>query len=87
MPNTIINAKAENRRALGHIVDVHTAGAPPPAATLAAIEPLGFTVTLKSGLTETYGHWVECIWIQNRADLPEDRPFARSPPHRRAAGD
>ena len=40
--NMIVNAKDEERRAFDHVVDVFTAGAPPPAATLAAIEPLGF---------------------------------------------
>ncbi len=43
MLNIIINAKPADRRAFDHIVEVFTAGAPPPAATLAAIEPLGFT--------------------------------------------
>jgi fatty-acyl-CoA synthase len=60
--NTIINAKAEDRRAFGHVVEVFTAGAPPAAATLAAIEPLGFNVTQVYGLTETFGHVTECLW-------------------------
>jgi len=60
--NTLINAKAEDRRPLPHIVQIYTAGAPPPAATLAAIEPLGFNVTQVYGLTESYGHVTECTW-------------------------
>ena len=60
--NTLINARAEDRRPLPHIVQVYTAGAPPPAATLAAIEPLGFNVTQVYGLTESYGHVTECTW-------------------------
>jgi fatty-acyl-CoA synthase len=32
------------------------------AATLAAIEPLGFNVTQVYGLTETYGPVTECTW-------------------------
>ncbi|OOY04132.1 AMP-binding protein [Thioclava sp. F28-4] len=60
--NTIINAKEEHRRAFDHVVEVFTAGAPPPASTLAAIEPLGFNVTQVYGLTETYGPAVECTW-------------------------
>ncbi|GKY88171.1 AMP-binding protein [Sinisalibacter aestuarii] len=75
--NMIVNAKDEDRRDFGHIVNVYTAGAPPPAATLAAIEPLGFTVTQMYGLTETYGHVVECIWQEDWADLPDDERFAR----------
>ncbi|WP_323038553.1 AMP-binding protein [Gemmobacter sp.] len=60
--NTIIHARPEDRRPFDQIVEVFTAGAPPPAATLAAIEPLGFNVTQVYGLTETYGPDVECVW-------------------------
>src|SRR6056297_1085090 len=60
--NAIVNAKPEDRRDFDHTVEVFTAGAPPPAATLAAIEPLGFNVTQVYGLTETYGHVTECLW-------------------------
>ena len=60
--NMLIHAKADDRRSFDHLVEVFTAGAPPPAATLAAIEPLGFNVTQVYGLTETYGHVTECIW-------------------------
>ncbi|MFZ5751020.1 MAG: AMP-binding protein [Pseudomonadota bacterium] len=60
--NMLINAPAGERRPFGHVVEVFTAGAPPPAATLAAIEPLGFNVTQVYGLTETYGPAVECLW-------------------------
>lgn len=60
--NTMINCKPEDRRDFNHIVEVFTAGAPPPAATLAAFEPLGFNVTQVYGLTETYGPATECLW-------------------------
>ncbi|MFE3836276.1 AMP-binding protein [Pseudogemmobacter sonorensis] len=60
--NMIVNAAAEERRAFDHVVEVFTAGAPPPAATLAAFEPLGFNVTQVYGLTETYGPSTECLW-------------------------
>ncbi|MFN3953574.1 MAG: AMP-binding protein [Pararhodobacter sp.] len=59
---TIINAPDEERLPFDHVVEVFTAGAPPPAATLAAIEPLGFNVTQVYGLTETYGPATECTW-------------------------
>ena len=59
--NAIVNARTEDRRRFDHVVEVFTA-APPPAATLAAVEPLGFNVTQVYGLTETYGHITECIW-------------------------
>lgn len=60
--NTVINAKDSDRRTFSHVVEVFTAGAPPPAATLAAFEPLGFNVTQVYGLTETYGPSTECLW-------------------------
>ena len=63
--NTIINASDSERRAFDHVVEVFTAGAPPPAATLKAIEPLGFQVTQVYGLTETYGHVTECLWNED----------------------
>ena len=44
---------------------------------LAGIEPLGFTVTQMYGLTETYGHVVECIWQDDWAALPEAERFER----------
>lgn len=59
---TLINAPEEDRMPFDHVVEVFTAGAPPPAATLAAIEPLGFNVTQVYGLTETYGPDTECLW-------------------------
>ena len=75
--NMIVNAKDSDRRDFDHIVNVYTAGAPPPAAVLAGIEPLGFTVTQMYGLTETYGHVVECIWQDDWAALPEAERFER----------
>ncbi|MCY1126150.1 AMP-binding protein [Frigidibacter sp. RF13] len=69
--NMIINAKPEDRRDFSHIVQTYTAGAPPPAATLAAIEPLGFSVTQVYGLTETFGHVTECLWRPEWDGLPE----------------
>lgn len=59
---TIITARPEDRLPFDHTVEVFTAGAPPPAAVLAAIEPLGFNVTQVYGLTETYGPATECLW-------------------------
>ena len=70
--NTIINAKPTDRRDFSHIVEVFTAGAPPPAATLAAIEPLGFNVTQVYGLTETYGPATECLWQPEWEEMKGD---------------
>jgi fatty-acyl-CoA synthase len=58
-------------------VRVLTAGAPPAAATLAAIAPLGFDVMQVYGLTETYGHVTQTLWQGDRWDaLPDDDRFA-----------
>ncbi|MFN3971022.1 MAG: AMP-binding protein [Gemmobacter sp.] len=70
--NTLIHARDTDRRAFSHAVEVFTAGAPPPAATLAAIEPLGFHVKQVYGLTETYGHITECLWQDRWDGLPQD---------------
>lgn len=72
----IIHAKPEERREFGHVIDVYTAGAPPPAATLAAIEPLGFKVTQVYGLTETYGHVTECLWQPHWDGLGDEDRYA-----------
>ena len=75
--NMIINARDAERRPFDHIVEVYTAGAPPPAATLARIEPLGFNVTQVYGLTETYGHDTECVWRPEKWDaLPQEERAA-----------
>ena len=70
--NMLIQAKEADRRPFNHRVEVFTAGAPPAAATLAAIAPLGFNVTQVYGLTETYGHVTECVWKPEWDGLPED---------------
>ena len=74
--NLIVNAREEERRPFDHVVEVFTAGAPPPAATLAAIEPLGFHVCQVYGLTETYGHVTECVWKPEWNALSDDERYA-----------
>jgi len=69
--NMIVNAKAQHRRNFDHEVEIFTAGAPPAPATLIGIEKLGFNVTQVYGLTETYGHVVECLWDSIWDGLPE----------------
>lgn len=58
----IVNAPDDVRKPFDHTIEVMTAGAPPPAAILEAIEKLGFNVTQVYGLTETYGHTIMCSW-------------------------
>ncbi|MBK5932686.1 fatty-acyl-CoA synthase [Rhodovulum imhoffii] len=75
--NMIVNARAEDRRPFDHTVEVFTAGAPPAAATLAAIEKIGFNVTQVYGLTETYGPVTECVWKEEEwGPLPGEKRAA-----------
>ncbi len=69
--NMLVNAAPGDRRDFAHRIRVLTAGAPPAAATLAAIEPLGFDVMQVYGLTETYGHITHTLW---QGDLWDDHP-------------
>src|SRR4051794_27522732 len=52
---TLLNAAAEEKKPLPHVVEFFTAAAPPPEAVLAAMKAAGFNVTHLYGLTETYG--------------------------------
>ncbi|SEM48791.1 fatty-acyl-CoA synthase [Loktanella fryxellensis] len=70
--NMLVNARDADRRPFAHVVEVFTAGAPPAAATLAAIAKLGFNVTQVYGLTETFGPATECIWNAAWDTLEED---------------
>ncbi len=60
--STILNAPAEEKRALPQKVEFFTAAAPPPEAVLAAMAEQGFNVTHLYGLTETYGPAVVNDW-------------------------
>jgi fatty-acyl-CoA synthase len=52
---TLLNAPAEEKKPLPHVLEFFTAAAPPPEAVLAAMKAAGFNVTHLYGLTETYG--------------------------------
>ncbi len=60
--NFLAQATSEEKREYSQQVYVVTAGAPPPAATLEAVQKMGFDVTHVYGLTETYGHISLCAW-------------------------
>ena len=62
--STILNAPAEEKRALTRIVEFFTAAAPPPEAVLSAMAEQGFNVTHLYGLTETYGPSTVNDWKQ-----------------------
>jgi len=68
----LVNTPEEDRRPLSAPVKIMTAGAPPPAAVLAATKALGFEVMQVYGLTETYGHVVQCLWREEWEDLSAD---------------
>ena len=78
---TLLNAPAEEKKPLPHVVEFFTAAAPPPEAVLAAMKAAGFNVTHVYGLTETYGPASCNDWHERmgRAVRPPSRP-----PRRRA---
>ena len=53
--STLLNAPAQEKKPLPHVVEFVTAAAPPPESVLAAMKIAGFNVTHVYGLTETYG--------------------------------
>ena len=59
---TILNASDDEKKPLPHVVEFHTAAAPPPEVVLARMADAGFNVTHVYGLTETYGPAVVNDW-------------------------
>jgi fatty-acyl-CoA synthase len=59
---TLLNAPANEKKPLPHVVEFFTAAAPPPEAVLAAMKEAGFNVTHLYGLTESYGPAVVNDW-------------------------
>ena len=58
--NMIVNAPKEDQIKLKRKVNVLTAGAPPPSVIFEKMQNLGFDVMHVYGLTETYGHMLQC---------------------------
>ena len=58
----IANADEKDKKEINHKVYVLTAGAPPTSAILEKMDNLGFEVMHVYGLTETYGHILQCAW-------------------------
>ena len=58
----IANADEKDKKEINHKVYVFTAGAPPTSAILEKMDNLGFEVMHVYGLTETYGHILQCAW-------------------------
>ena len=70
--NTLINAADELKEGIEHQVSAMTAGAAPPAAVIAGMEKMGFSVSHVYGLTETYGPCVVCAPQDSWSDLSID---------------
>jgi 3-(methylthio)propionyl---CoA ligase len=75
--STLLNAPANEKKPLPHIVEFFTAAAPPPEAVLAAMKEAGFNVTHLYGLTETYGPAVVNDWHREWTKLPSTEQAAR----------
>jgi fatty-acyl-CoA synthase len=71
--NMIVNAPKEDQKKLKRRVNVLTAGAPPPSIIFEKMENLGFEVMHVYGLTETYGHMLQCAWNENWNELDKDK--------------
>jgi len=73
---TLLNAPAEEKKPLPHVVEFFTAAAPPPEAVLAAMKEAGFNVTHLYGLTECYGPSVVNDWHDEWDALPAEEQAA-----------
>ena len=71
--NMLANAPKKNQQKLKHKVYVLTAGAPPPSIIFEKMENLGFEVMHVYGLTETYGHILQCSWNNEWNSLDRDQ--------------
>ena len=74
---TLLNAPANEKKPLPHIVEFFTAAAPPPEAVLAAMKEAGFNVTHLYGLTECYGPAVVNDWHGEWNVLPAAEQAAK----------
>ena len=71
--NMIANAPKEDQKKLKRKVNVLTAGAPPPSIIFEKMDNLGFDVMHVYGLTETYGHILQCAWNEEWDVLDKDK--------------
>ena len=71
--NMIVNTPKEDQKKLKRKVNVLTAGAPPPSIIFEKMEKLGFEVMHVYGLTETYGHMLQCAWNEDWNTLEKDK--------------
>ena len=71
--NMIVNTPKVDQKKLKRKVNVLTAGAPPPSIIFEKMENLGFEVMHVYGLTETYGHMLQCAWNEEWNELDKDK--------------
>ncbi len=77
--STLLNATADERRQINHVVSVNHAAAPPPQSVLDAMTAAGFHLTHLYGLTETYGPATVNEWNLEWNDLDaEGRALKRT---------
>ena len=70
--NMLANAPEDQQKELKRRVYVLTAGAPPPSIIFEKMQKLGFEVMHVYGLTETYGHILQCAWNQEWDELDQN---------------
>ena len=70
--NMLANAPQDQQKELKRKVYVLTAGAPPPSIIFEKMQKLGFEVMHIYGLTETYGHILQCAWNEDWDELDQD---------------
>jgi 3-(methylthio)propionyl---CoA ligase len=75
--STLLNAPANEKKPLPHMVEFFTAAAPPPEAVLAAMKEAGFNVTHLYGLTESYGPAVVNDWHREWDGLDKQQQAAK----------
>jgi fatty-acyl-CoA synthase len=71
--NMLANAPKEQQKKLKRKIYVLTAGAPPPSIIFEKMKNLGFDVMHVYGLTETYGHMLQCAWNNEWDNLDQDK--------------
>ena len=71
--NMLTNAPKDQQKKLKRKVNVLTAGAPPPSIIFEKMYSLGFEVMHVYGLTETYGHILQCAWNDAWNDLETNK--------------
>ncbi len=70
--NMLANAPETDQKKFDRTIEVMTAGAPPPAAVINRMSEFGFNIMHVYGLTETYGHVLQCEPQQHWSSLSSE---------------